>query len=85
MHWFINDRDVGMGETYTVKEARKSYTVQVKYMKDGKALAESQIEKVNVKTGFFAKLKAFFRSLFGKLPKVVQETYDFDLFLNLLP
>lgn len=85
VHWFIDGQDKGTGETYTKKEAKKSYTVQVKYMKDGKVLAASEIETVNVKTGFFAKLKAFFRALFGRLPKEVQEAYDFDLFLNLLP
>ncbi|MCR4615628.1 MAG: hypothetical protein K5756_05715 [Clostridiales bacterium] len=57
-------------------KATKSFTVQVKYIKDGKTLAESGVEKVNVKTGFFAKLVAFFRMLFGSLPKVVQSYFD---------
>ncbi len=72
VHWFIDGQDKGMGDKYTVTKATKSFTVQVKYMKDGKVLAESGVEKVSVKTGFFAKLAAFFRSIFGKLPKVVQ-------------
>ncbi len=53
-------------------KAKKSFTVQVKYIKDGKTLAGSGVETVNVKTGFFAKLAAFFRSIFGALPKVIQ-------------
>ena len=85
VHWFINGQDKGSGETYTEKEAKKSYTVQAKYMKDGEVLAESEAEKVNVKTGFFDRLKAFFRALFGRLPKQVQEAYGFDRMLNLLP
>ena len=64
---------------YTLVKAKKSYTVQVKYIKDGKVLAESQIESVNVKTGFFAKLTAFFRSIFGALPKVVQSFPGVDI------
>ena len=72
VHWFINNQDKGAGEQYTEKEAKATYTVQAKYMKEGKVLAESEIEMVNVKSGFFAKLKAFFRALFGRLPKDVQ-------------
>ena len=85
VHWFINNQDKGASDTYTEKEAKANFTVQAKYIKDGKILAESETEMVNVKTGFFARLKAFFRALFGRLPKEVQEAYDLDLFLNLLP
>lgn len=72
IHWFIDGQDKGASDTYTVKSAKESFTVQAKYIKDGKVLAESGVEKVSVKTGFFAKLLAFFRSIFGGLPKVVQ-------------
>ena len=72
-HWFIDGKDAGTGDTYTVKEAKKDFNVQAKYIKDGKVLAESDTETVKVNSGFFAKLKAFFRGLFGKLPVVVQE------------
>ena len=71
--WFVDGQNKGSGDTYTVKEATKNFTVQAKYMRDGKVLAESEIETVKVNSGFFAKLKAFFRALFGKLPVVVQE------------
>ena len=54
-------------------------------MQNSTVLAESSVEKVTVKTGFFARLKAFFRALFGRLPKEVQEVYDVDYYLNLLP
>ena len=85
VHWYINGQDKGAADTYTEKEAKATYTVQTKYIKDGTVLAESETETVNVKTGFFAKLKAFFRALFGRLPKQVQEAYDLDLLLKLLP
>ena len=85
VHWFINGQDKGTGDTYTEKEAKASYTVQAKYMKDGKVLAESDTETVNVKTGFFARLKAFFRALFGSLPKVAQEFLGVEIIDRILP
>ncbi|MBQ6267107.1 MAG: leucine-rich repeat domain-containing protein [Clostridia bacterium] len=75
VHWFVNDKDVGtgVGETYTVKQATADYTVQAKLIgRDGTVLAESEVETVNVNTGFFARLVAFFRSIFGSLPVIVQ-------------
>ncbi|MBQ7546366.1 MAG: leucine-rich repeat domain-containing protein, partial [Clostridia bacterium] len=50
VHWFINGQDKGAADTYTEKEAKATYTVQTKYIKDGKVLAESETETVNVKT-----------------------------------
>ena len=72
VHWFVDGEDKGTGETFTVKQAQTSFTIQAKYIVNGNVLAESQQESVNVKTSFFAKLIAFFRSLFGSLPVVVQ-------------
>ena len=72
VHWFVDGQDKGTGETFTVYDARESYTIQAKYLKDGNVLSESQTEKVSVSTGFFAKLVAFFRSLFGRLPVIAQ-------------
>ena len=73
VHWFVDGADAGTGETYTVKEAKKNFSVQAKYVKGSETLAESGVETVKVNSGFFAKLKAFFRGLFGKLPVIVQE------------
>ena len=84
-HWFIDGKDVGTGETYTVKEAKKDFTVQAKYMQGAKILAESETETVKVNSGFFAKLKAFFRALFGKLPVVVQEYLGVEYIDRVLP
>ena len=77
IRWFIDDQDKGAGESYTVKKAKKSFTVQVKYIKDGRAVAISETEKVNVKTGLLARIAAFFLGLFGRLPKVVQKHQNF--------
>ncbi|MCR4615329.1 MAG: InlB B-repeat-containing protein [Clostridiales bacterium] len=74
VHWFIGGKDMGTGGTYTVKKAKKNYTVQLKALdKKGEVIAESEVETVNVKQGFFAKLVAFFRSIFGLLPKITQK------------
>lgn len=79
IHWFINGQDKGASDTYIVKEAKATFTVQAKYMRGNTALAESETETVNVKTGFFAKLKAFFRALFRRLPKVMQEYLGIEI------
>ena len=84
-HWFIDGEDKGAGETYTVKEAKKNFTVQAKYVKDGSVLAESEVETVKVNAGFFARLKAFFRGLFGRLPKIAQEYLGFEIVDRILP
>ena len=73
VHWFLDGKDAGTGETYTAKEVKETFTVQAKYMQGGKVLAVSEPETVKVNSGFGARLKAFFRALFGRLPKVVQE------------
>lgn len=85
VHWFINGQDKGESDTYTEKEAKATYTVQAKYMKGNTVLAESETETVSVKTGFFARLKAFFRALFGRLPKEVQEYLGVEIIERVLP
>ena len=85
VHWYMNGKDSGTGETFTMHEVKASFNIQARYVKDGATLAESETETIHVKTGFFARLKAFFRALFGSLPKQVQEAYDFALLLSLLP
>ena len=72
-HWIINGKDVHTGETYTVPAATADYTVQIKLIgADGTELYASEVETVKVKTDFFSRLIAFFRSLFGALPKITQ-------------
>ncbi len=51
----------------------------------GDTIAETGTEKVTVKAGFFAKLKAFFRGLFGRLQKEVQEVLGAEIIDRLIP
>ena len=72
VYWFVNGQQKNAGPTYTEKEARETFTVQAKYMQNGVVLAQTETETVNVTGGFFAKVVAFFRWLFGKLPVLEQ-------------
>ena len=86
VHWFINGTDRGTGDKFTVEKATSDYTVQVKVLdKNGNVLSESETETVKINSGFFARLKAFFRGLFGLLPKVTQEYLGFDFIDKMLP
>ena len=73
VQWFINGKYAASGNEYTKKEVKATFIVQAKYMKDGKALAKSEVEAVNVKTDFFTRLIAFVRGLFCRLLVIVQE------------
>ena len=85
VRWFVDGQDVGSGETYTVKEAKKDFNVQAKYVSGSEVLAESGVESVQVNSGFFTRLKAFFRGLFGRLPKVVQEYLGIEIIDRVFP
>lgn len=85
IYWFINGQHKGTGNAYTEYDTRNDFTVQAKYLKDGIVLAESETETVKVNTGFFARLKAFFRALFGRLPNVVQEYCGAEILDKMLP
>ena len=77
IQWFVNNERAGTGETCKVEKATADYTVQAKLIgSDGSVLAESEIETVKVNTGFFAKLIAFFKGLFGSLPVITQAIKD---------
>ncbi len=80
IHWFVDGEDVHTGEVYTAENVRHSFFLQAKYFDDGKEIpqAATEIEKVNVNTGFFARLIAFFRGLFGLLPKEAQAYLGLD-------
>ena len=80
VHWFIDGKDKGAAESYTEKEAKQTFTVQAKYMKGSTILAESAVETVNVKTGFFDRLISFILCLIGRCPKVVQAYLGVEFF-----
>ncbi len=46
MRCCLNGVDRGASDRFTVQNARESFSVQVKYTKDGQVLAESEIETV---------------------------------------
>lgn len=59
------------GSTCTINKATdKEYKISAKLVRisDGSTVKASQEETVNVDNGFFAKIIAFFRGLFGSLP-----------------
>ena len=87
IHWFVDGKEVGTGDTYTAENVKQSFSLQAKCYVDGKEIPEAatDVEKVNVNTGFFAKLKAFFRGLFGLLPKVTQEYLGVEFIDHILP
>ena len=85
VHWFIDGQDKGTGDSCTESKITNSFTVQAKYMKNGKILSESGVEKINVKTGFFAKLLAFFRSIFDALPRLAQGYAGAEMIEKLIP
>lgn len=74
IHWYVDDKPVGSGSDYTAKEIKNSFKLQAKYFAGGTEYLEaaSGVETVNINTGFFAKIVAFFRSLFNKLPVITQ-------------
>lgn len=74
VHWFVNDVDQTPSGSlnFTVSNAVSDYTIQAKLIADGNVLSESSVEKVTVNRGFFARIVAFFRQIFGRLPFIKQ-------------
>ena len=74
IHWFIDGVDQGKADvsdskaSITLKEVKADFTVQAKLLRAGNFIGWTQIETVNVNNGFFARLVAFFKGLFGSLP-----------------
>ncbi len=80
------------GNGLRVKDATSSFVVRAvvldensKLEDDDPVYASSEIEQVIVRDGLFARLKAFFRSIFGKLPKVVQTYLGVEIIERTLP
>ena len=70
--WYLNDNAKGKGETFTVEKAEQDFTIECRTTDAEGNEVRSEVETVKVSSGFFAKLIAFFRNLFGKLPVVTQ-------------
>ncbi len=73
VHWFDDGVDSLTSETCTITNSIGTHTVQAKLIsKDGEVLAESGIETIVAKSGFFSIIIAFFKALFGLLPVIEQ-------------
>lgn len=72
VQWYVNGQNRGGGNSVTVSQAKSDFTVKCVAVNNGKIIAESQTQTVRVDTGFFAKLVAWFKSLFGSLPSYNQ-------------
>lgn len=72
VQWYVNGQNRGTGNSVTVSQAKSNFTVKCVAVNNGKIIAESQTQTVHVDTGFFAKLVAWFKSLFGSLPSYNQ-------------
>lgn len=78
IYWFVDGVKSGEGETFKLSQATKNVTITVKMVDssgnpvliNGNTFDES--EQINVNTGFFAKLIAFFKGLFGSLRTITQ-------------
>ncbi len=72
------------GEKLIVNEAKEGFVIYVRAeqkTQDGfEVVAVSPQERVSVKKGFFDKLKAFFRSLFRRLPEITQEYLGMEIY-----
>ena len=77
VQWLVNEDYAGSGPSCTVKEARADFRIQAIVVDTyGNIRARSGVETVKVNHGFFARLVAFFRGLFGKLPVITQALRD---------
>ena len=71
IQWYLNGKKTNaVGPIAKYDEAKSDFTVQAVVVQNGKIIAKSQVVNVHVNSGFFARLVAFFRSLFGTLPYV---------------
>ncbi|MCQ2515215.1 MAG: InlB B-repeat-containing protein, partial [Ruminococcus sp.] len=71
--WYENGELVESGNRVAKLRATKDFTIQAKVIdNDGNVIAESAVENVKVKHTFIAKLVAFFKMLFGRLPVIEQ-------------
>ncbi len=73
IHWYVNGEDVGTGNDYTVENASADFNISARIVKDGAAVAESKVEKVDVNTSFFGRLIAFFKKLFNSAAFVIDQ------------
>ena len=77
VHWYVNGEEVAVGESYTMENPTDGYTIQMKITdKDGNVICESEEQTVNVKKGFFDRLRAFFIALFERISEFFAGLFD---------
>lgn len=77
VQWLVNEDYAETGTSCTVQEARDDFEIQAVVVDAyGNIRARSEAETVHVNHGFFARLIAFFRGLFKKLPVITQAVRD---------
>ncbi|MBQ7546329.1 MAG: leucine-rich repeat domain-containing protein [Clostridia bacterium] len=75
VQWYVDGEYVYTGTIYTATDVRNGFNLMAKYTDGISVLSQTDTERVNVNTSFFAKIRAFFRALFGKLPNLTQEWF----------
>lgn len=68
IYWYVDGVKRIKGPDFAMGEAKHSFDLQAKYVKNGVVIAETPIERVEIKTDFFAKVLAWFRAIFKLLP-----------------
>lgn len=65
--WFVNNNQVGKGDSFAVEKAKENFAIQVRLVEDGEIISESPILQIYVKNSFFDKLIYFIKNLFACL------------------
>ncbi|MBR3619974.1 MAG: InlB B-repeat-containing protein, partial [Clostridia bacterium] len=76
VNWIVNSTNYGEGNkdgSIEVRDIKDSFKIKAVIVDGSKTIMESDTEIITVKKGFFAKIKAFFRRLFRRLPVIHQK------------
>ncbi|MCR4614926.1 MAG: InlB B-repeat-containing protein [Clostridiales bacterium] len=70
VRWIVNGDTEHYYEAPSLKinEIKRNYTVQCQLVLDGVVISQSPVGTINVKSGLFAKIIAFLKAMFGRLP-----------------
>ena len=79
VHWIVNGEEVAVGSSYKAEQVKKDFMIQAKLMQGSTELSASEAKTVKVDSSFFARLKAFFRSVFHILPVITQEYLGIEI------
>lgn len=70
IEWFIDEKKVADGKTFTLEKVDSDFTVFCCVVSESGETSESEHLSVKVNNNLFAKIIAFFREWFAKLPTV---------------